>query len=226
MTGKPFTLLAILLLCAPAAVFSADINVPDDYETIQEAIDEAEDGDTIFVEADVYVENLEILGKSITLESIDGPEETIIDGVDQTLGEEYGAVINLIEDEFDEDDSGVSIVGFTLMNGAGTDHEVPSGATFSFGAGLYVLNRAITIENCILEDNEADAGGSAFFISEGAAILSDCIIRDNDTGGIRARSADLTVTECEILSNDGIGFWSIGGSVLISDSFIEALINW
>ena len=57
-----------LLWCDP---LPAQILVPDDYDTIQEAIDEAEDGDTIEVAADTYVETIDFDGKAITVVSID-----------------------------------------------------------------------------------------------------------------------------------------------------------
>ena len=46
-----------LTICATSA-FAAIINVPDDFETIQGAIDEADDGDTVLVAPGEYVENI------------------------------------------------------------------------------------------------------------------------------------------------------------------------
>jgi len=54
------------------------INVPDDYSTIQEAIDDADPFDTIEVEAGTYNENI-IIDKSLTVESVEGAGVTIID---------------------------------------------------------------------------------------------------------------------------------------------------
>ncbi len=55
------------------------INVPGDFETIQEAIDAAMNGDEIVVASGTYFETIDFLGKAITLRSSDGPEVTIID---------------------------------------------------------------------------------------------------------------------------------------------------
>ena len=54
-----------------------EIEVPTDYSTIQRAIEAAENGDFISVLPDTYVENLDFLGKSISVKAR-GPGITII----------------------------------------------------------------------------------------------------------------------------------------------------
>jgi hypothetical protein len=53
--------------------------VPDDYETIQGAINASKDGDTVRVRAGIYYEGLRLMGKEIWLESEEGPKVTTID---------------------------------------------------------------------------------------------------------------------------------------------------
>jgi len=82
MKGK-FPLLMILLfsisiiVSQPKHVNALTITVPDDYSTIQEAINNANDGDTVFVRASNYNERI-ILNVSISLIG-EAKETTIID---------------------------------------------------------------------------------------------------------------------------------------------------
>jgi len=84
---------------------SKTIVVPDDYVTIQEAINSANEGDTIYVKKGIYHENLGI-DKPVTLmgEDIDS---TIIDG---NTSQNYRVPININGDN-------VSVSGFTLSYG-------------------------------------------------------------------------------------------------------------
>ena len=70
-----FALAALVPVCA----FSATLNVPGDFATIQACIDAAQDGDECVVAPGTYHELIDFLGKAITLRSSDGPELTIID---------------------------------------------------------------------------------------------------------------------------------------------------
>jgi hypothetical protein len=50
--------------------FSNIIRVPQDHSSIQQAIDAANDLDTVLVETGLYVENINFNGKSIVLGSL------------------------------------------------------------------------------------------------------------------------------------------------------------
>ncbi|MFC2150134.1 Ig-like domain-containing protein [Calditrichota bacterium] len=81
--------------------------VPDDYETIQEAINASEDGDTVRVGAGTYYEGqINIWDLRITLESEQGPKETIIDASDW-----YNGIILT-----GHQDTSQVIRGFTIRN--------------------------------------------------------------------------------------------------------------
>lgn len=87
---------------------AATYYVPDNFTTIQLAIDAAASGDTIMVSPGTYYENIQITNKAVTLQSTDGPQSTIIDG--QQLGVVvyiYGASANGV------------LNGFTIRNGLG-----------------------------------------------------------------------------------------------------------
>lgn len=70
----------LTLVFYATSVQAATLYVPDDYATIQGAIDAAVAEDTIRVRPGTYFEHLQIVDKSLTLESTDGPEVTVLDG--------------------------------------------------------------------------------------------------------------------------------------------------
>ena len=111
-------------------------NVPNDYSTIQEAIDASSDGDTIMVSPGIYYENdITFNGKKIILLSSEGPENTIIDGSDS------GRIFDITQGEsFDTE-----IIGFTIQNG-----------NHSTGSAIRIINDSyLTVKNCIIQNNNA-----------------------------------------------------------------------
>src|SRR5262245_56321528 len=84
-TGQPGRRRAVVLFTivlaalVPTGVEAATIRVPADVPTIQGAIVSAHEGDTILVAPGIYVENLDFLGRSITVTSEQGPQVTVID---------------------------------------------------------------------------------------------------------------------------------------------------
>src|SRR4030065_1588737 len=104
---------AITLVCAVNDGFwlvktgggASTIIVPDDYSTIQGAINGASDGDTVFVRAGTYHEHV-IANKTISLVGED-VSTTIIDGGDT------GHVVYVVRNN-------VNITGFTVRNSGRT----------------------------------------------------------------------------------------------------------
>jgi len=109
------------------------ILVPDDYPTIQAAIDASSSGDTIVVAPGIYEENISFLTKNITVTSETGPEATIIDG-----GAEAESVVII--------GPGGKLIGFKIRSGYG----IGGGASVS-GSGSVLLGN-------IFEGNQ-QAGG-------------------------------------------------------------------
>mgnify|MGYP000737020539 CR=1 FL=1 len=121
------SVLAILgaILAIAAITKAATIYVPDDYPTIQQAIDNASNGDTIKVYDGVYYENL-VIDKKITLQSDSTP---IING-NQT-----GPCITIKADN-------VVVDGFILFNG-----------TYGMYMNDTEKSYNLTIRNCIIKNN-------------------------------------------------------------------------
>jgi parallel beta-helix repeat protein len=98
-------LFLITINIKPAKTEPSTITVPDDYPTIQEAINAANPGDTIMVATGTYLENI-VVNKTVTLIGEDS-NNTIIDGGD------FGTVILVIANN-------VSISKFTIKNSGST----------------------------------------------------------------------------------------------------------
>ena len=173
--------------------------VPDDYVTIQEAIDASIDGDIVMVDVGTYVENINFSGKNITVKSLGGPDYTIIDG------NQNGATVLFLSGETDK----AVFDGFTVTNGNG--HLNLDGDYV--GGGISVrFNSAPTLKHLIVSGNHTlaslgSAGSAGGGIGIGAfsnPVLEDIIIKDNHStwgGGLSIYSSSPTLKNVEIYDN-------------------------
>jgi predicted outer membrane repeat protein len=175
---------AMLVPVLGNAAVAAVIHVPDDYGTIQQAINAASSGDEIIVAPGTYVEQVNLLGLTIWLHSSDGPDVTIIDG----NGAEHVVTI-----ESGEGPDAI-IEGFTIRGGNSTGN----------GGGLYT-NADIVIDTCVFTENDALCGGG-LYLDGCAAEVRDCTFENNvalaSGGGVTNLGGDPTFTGCAFLSND------------------------
>ena len=181
----------------------AMICVPGDQPTIQNGIETASEGDLVLVGPGTYMENIDFLGKSITVRSEAGAEATIIDG------NQAGSVITLAAIETET----TILEGFTIRNGSGNDDpywgEVSGGGIFCYGASP-------TIKDCMISGNSATRGGGVYFFDSTSSI-ENCSITGNMGmrfgGGIRCRESSPTITNCTISENITI---EEGGGISLS----------
>ncbi len=190
--------MARVLACCVAFVLFAGIAsgalwyVPDDFATIQEALDSPSvvNGDIIAVRAGTYAENINFGGKAVTLISESGAESTIIDGSDN------GSVVT-----FESNEGSTSVLqGFTITNGNGSFDYLFYAYT---GGGIYCKDSAPTIEDCIITDNEADFGGGIF---GGSPTLAGNEISNNSAtwgGGLFCYEGRSVITENNFDGNVG-----------------------
>jgi len=124
--------------------------VPDNYTTIQDAIDAASNGDRIVVRPGTYLEGIDFLGKGITVQSESGPEVTTID-------RNHGESVVL----FSSGEGPDSVLdGFTLTRGGGTYVQYSQwfvGEGY-VGGGIYCWASSPTIVNNIITENVAGKG--------------------------------------------------------------------
>jgi|GEM_PF-6408877 len=188
------------------------LSVPDDFETIQEAIDASESGGMIIVNDDVYQgENNRGLSfgilKNVVLKSVNGPYRTIIDCEGEDRGFDFSY------------DPNITISGFTITNGFADN-----------GGGIFCNGGSINITNCIVTNCEATNNGGAVYIStDTSPLFAHCQISDNSAsrlgGGVYCtKNSDPNFINCTIINNNadllggGIyGYWR-------SDMLIENTI--
>jgi len=127
-------------------VTAAVINVPADYPTIQQGINASADGDTVLVQPETYVENINFNGHNIVLGSLFFTTQdtsyissTIIDG------NQAGTVVKF-NGNFDNT---TIIAGFTIQNGR--DHNYSAGIFCPEGANPSIINNIIRGNRLITE---------------------------------------------------------------------------
>ncbi|MBN2703587.1 MAG: right-handed parallel beta-helix repeat-containing protein [Pontiellaceae bacterium] len=165
------TLYVDLNSTAPAAPFNSWASAST---TIQAAVNAAATGDTILVTNGHYLLDAEILvAKQVTIQSINGPETTIVDG--------QGSVRC-----FNLGDSACTLSGLTITNGYA-------------GAGGGVFCEAVSgiVTNCILVGNSADYLGGG--ISGGT--VNRCTISGNQTDGEGGGAAGSKLNNSVISNN-------------------------
>jgi hypothetical protein len=182
-------ILALLLVLSFSLLQAVIIEVysdgTGDYPTIQNAIDFAQNYDTISVHPGIYYENLSITEKTLTVGSnfsvSNNPDDianTIIDG------NRSGSVISIANTDW------LQINGFTIRNGSG---EIPF--LSYIGGGLNVDNSNIIVKNCHIQNNQADLGGG-ILLCDSNLNLEATTIRHNAAfnfgGGIYINNSDIT----------------------------------
>ncbi|MCZ4353868.1 right-handed parallel beta-helix repeat-containing protein, partial [Roseovarius aestuarii] len=139
------------------------------FHTIQDAINAAGAGDTVRVSAGVYTENVTISTSGITLESVDGRDATVIDGISGAGS--LGAVV--LASGANDVTIGGTGKGFTIN---GIDNGNPA-----------VENAAVYIQgahnNLTIQGNEIVANGDSGMTSEYSAVVTNVTIDGNIFSG-------------------------------------------
>ncbi len=115
------------------------LHVPGDASSIQAAIDMAYGQDTVLVAPGTYFENIDFRGKTITVQSTDGPDKTIIDG------RNLAPVVYIgVPEGFNT----ATLSGFTVQHGAIASPIPQTGANqVGLGAGINVVGSALLSHN-------------------------------------------------------------------------------
>lgn len=196
-----FTFIAIVSLLNP--LFSATIDVPADYPTIQAGITAAVDGDTVLIASGTFTgdgnTDISFLGKAIVVKSTEGPDSCIIDG---GWAGRRGFVFNSNEG------SGSILEGIQIYNCF----------FYGQGAGIYLAPSldpdGPVIKNCIINNNYAEQYGGGIYCDSSRVNLIDCQIIANSArsgGGMYCRNSNVVMEDAYIYYNSttdaGGGLW-------------------
>jgi photosystem II stability/assembly factor-like uncharacterized protein len=177
---------------------SGVIKVPEDFPTIQGAIDFAQSGDSIIVQPNTYYENIHLNKDYLTIVDADSTNETIINGSGIYTTLHCTGNNNIVK-------------GFTITNGEA-----------SSGGGIYCtgLNE---FKELIIKNNTAHSGGGIY--CNGNSIFKNIIIENNNAdytggGGITLGPiANVTLSKVTLKNNHS----KKGGGVYFENGAVAAL---
>jgi hypothetical protein len=207
-------LFAIFFALLPAALAGASIiNVPADQPTIQAGINAAVTKDTVLVAPGTYNENINFLGKAITVKSSGGAKVTIINGGGA------GSVVT-----FSSGETLKSVLkGFTITNGF---------STFS-GGGIEISSSSPTILNNVIENNKACEGDGIEVSFASPLIRGNRIVGNTQAGcsggtgggGIEIGGAASAQVIGNLIENNNAGDGIGGGGISLFAAGTPTIMN-
>ena len=196
--------------------FAATINVPEDYVSIQDAIDASADGDIVRLAAGTYFEHeLKLNGKAITLEGSLGDKGELASTIN---AEDLSWIIKCNDDETAD----TMIRNLVLENGYATGS----------GGGLIILNASPKIENIAIQDCHSQSGSALYTYNSGSVIsnvtMQYCGTTYGLGGAARLRNSQLTLDNCIIENNvarEGAGIYATDGTLTVSNTTIRGNVS-
>ena len=208
--------------------------VPIEFSTIQAAIQSAETGNEIIVYSGEYSENINLLGKTITIKSLEGPEQTYI------LGDSTTSVITCNSGETNQ----TIIEGFTVSGGYGIgvsfEDFVSNAANPEIfedmvvnqmmAGGISCINSSPTLKNLIVSNNYARNVAGGIGLVNSNSLLENIIIKNNTIidgdalggGGVALNGGNAVIRNSTISNNYvGLNFYQVngGGGILCGFTF-------
>ena len=170
------------------------VNVPGQYAGIQAAIDAAPASEMriISVAAGTYAGPIAFNGKPVIVRGASAAS-TVIDG---TSGQTLSVV------RFNGGEPAIAALERVTVRGGITGTPIPSSPTVLAGGGIFGLDSAASVRDCVVEQNASGFGAGAYFL-RCTGEVRDCTFRNNNA------------------SSDGGGFQSNQGTQQLTDVLIE-----
>ncbi len=199
-------LVIVMSCCALAQV----VNVPDDWPSIQLAVNNCPDGGTVVIEPGTYTGadnrniriNLTTVIKNITITSTDPTNPAIVNATVIDCDNAGRAFV------FEMGETNKTVVtGLTIINGNGGAFKDQVGF---IGGALYFTNGSSpVISNCVIADSSASFGGAIAVANSGSAPrIKNCWIIGNTAivggGAIYTTSSDTVIDNCVIAGNESL----------------------
>ena len=175
-------------------------------QTPQAAVNAAGSGDTVWVSNGVYAtggrwaayfNTRVVIDRSVTVQSINGPEVTIISGDGISTRGAYVA-------------DGAVLSGFTINNGRAYEFPQHADSCGGNGGGAYCENNGV-LTNCVISGNfTCDGGGGVW-----GGHLFNCTLSYNRSCHFGGGAYDSTLNACLVVSNtaDQDGGGAYGGTL-------------
>lgn len=199
-----FLVLFVVMPCA-GRVITVDDDGSADFNTIQAAIDDASEGDTIVVQPGMYYENVQFNGTNVVLTGTDANNRsvvnsTVIDGNDMDSALIFSGT----------EDASCVVAGLTITGGLAAN-----------GGGISGNGAGVTISRCVIRNNKASANGGGIFNIAGAIL--NCVVSFNTAssygGGIYNTGGGVSIVSCELSGNvarrGGGIFIGVGGHTVV-----------
>jgi hypothetical protein len=170
------------------------VTVPGEYADIQAAIDAAPASEMriISVAAGTYAGPIAFNGKPVIVRGASAAS-TVIDGAS-------GQTLSVVR--FTGGEPAIAALERVTLRGGITGTPIPSSPTVLAGGGIFGLDSAASVRDCVVEQNASGFGAGAYFLRCTGEVRG-CTFRNNNA------------------SSDGGGFQSNQGSQQLTDVLIE-----
>jgi len=224
---------AVALVAAAARAATLNVGPGQTYSTIQSAINAAQDFDTVLVAPGTYTENIDLLGKWITVTSSGGAAVTIIDGSAKSAP---AVTIELGGTHIGGTLGAPTFSGFTVQNGGTGAATSPTGGIYvNLSSGL-IANNVLTHNHCAglwvvmlltpptVQNNEVDSTTDSYDCPVGGG--SGIVVSRYGSGCVNCNAIPIIITGNTIQDNlQGGHEVSGGGGITILGGVAGAQIQ-